>query len=344
MFDHCLFCHAALESNQTLERFPIGRRLAFDARKGQLWVVCSSCRQWNLVPVELRWEVIEDCQREYRDSAQVVSTENIGLAQVSDDLEVVAVGEPTRLEFAAWRYGSRLTARWEARRRVMRLGVLSGGAVGLVTALAVAPVVGIASAATAGVMGGLLTREALVAIRGRKHIAAVPVESDYWIRVAGRDLPNVRVEPSYALRSWFLRVIGDGDRYREAELYEVSPELGVPTLALVMPTINRLGGRSEQIERAIQLVEENPDPKRLVYAATKGLGHGRPHHLQKMPAVARLALEVSTQEDMERLAAEGELKVLERAWKEAASLAEISDSMLEPSFVSVRLRRLKRAL
>ena len=124
VFDHCLFCHAALGSNQTLERFPTGRRLAFDARKGHLWVICPGCRQWNLVPVDLRWEVIEDCQRQYRDSTRVVSTENVGLAQVSPDLELVAVGEPTRLEFAAWRYGSRLTARWEAKRSVMRLGGL----------------------------------------------------------------------------------------------------------------------------------------------------------------------------------------------------------------------------
>ena len=56
MYSTCIFCHAALEANDTIEHFPIGRRLAFDSERGRLWVVCRRCRQWNLTPVEERWE------------------------------------------------------------------------------------------------------------------------------------------------------------------------------------------------------------------------------------------------------------------------------------------------
>lgn len=82
MYSTCLFCHSALGANATLERFPVGRRLAFDSAKGRLWVVCRQCRRWNLTPVEERWEAIEDCERLYRATIVRVSTEQIGLARL----------------------------------------------------------------------------------------------------------------------------------------------------------------------------------------------------------------------------------------------------------------------
>src|SRR5918999_1674728 len=48
MYHHCLFCQTDLGSNDSVERFPVGRRLAFDAAKGRLWVVCPRCARWNL--------------------------------------------------------------------------------------------------------------------------------------------------------------------------------------------------------------------------------------------------------------------------------------------------------
>jgi hypothetical protein len=48
MYSTCLFCNHDLGRNETLETFPIGRRLAFDAAKGRLWVVCKHCERWNL--------------------------------------------------------------------------------------------------------------------------------------------------------------------------------------------------------------------------------------------------------------------------------------------------------
>jgi hypothetical protein len=106
-----MFCHAGLGSNEAIEHFPVGRRLAFDAAKGRLWAVCRSCERWNLSPLEERWEAIEECERLFRDTKLRVSTENIGLARLKEGTTLVRVGDPQRPEMAAWRYGDRFHRR-----------------------------------------------------------------------------------------------------------------------------------------------------------------------------------------------------------------------------------------
>src|SRR6185437_157840 len=59
MYSTCLFCNKTLGANETFETFPVGKRIAFDAAKGRLWVVCPHCERWNLSPLEERWEAIE---------------------------------------------------------------------------------------------------------------------------------------------------------------------------------------------------------------------------------------------------------------------------------------------
>ena len=49
-----------------------------------------------------------------------------------------------------------------------------------------------------------------------------------------------------------------------------------------------------------------------------------------MPAPTKLALEMALHEEQERRALEGELQVLEQAWREAEEIAEISDRLLLP--------------
>ncbi|HEV7838611.1 MAG TPA: hypothetical protein VGO75_11135, partial [Gemmatimonadaceae bacterium] len=75
MYSTCLFCHDKLGANEAVEHFPIGRRLAFDAAKGRLWVVCRKCERWNLTPIEERWDAIEECERAFRATKTRVSTD-----------------------------------------------------------------------------------------------------------------------------------------------------------------------------------------------------------------------------------------------------------------------------
>ncbi len=101
MYAACLFCHGALGRNESIEHFPVGRRLAFDAAKGRLWVVCPRCARWNLTPLEARWEAIEEAERAYRDAKLRVATDNVGLAKLREGTELVRIGSPMLPEFAA---------------------------------------------------------------------------------------------------------------------------------------------------------------------------------------------------------------------------------------------------
>jgi hypothetical protein len=105
MYRTCLFCSNDLGHNEAIEHFPIGRRLAFDAAKGRLWVVCRKCERWNLTPLEERWEAIEECERAFRGTRLRLSTDEIGLARLKEGLDLVRIGDPQRPELAAWRYG-----------------------------------------------------------------------------------------------------------------------------------------------------------------------------------------------------------------------------------------------
>src|SRR5215212_5841926 len=120
MYSTCLFCNKPLGANEALEGFPVGRRLAFDAARGRLWVVCRSCERWNLTPLEERWEAIEECERLFSSTRLRVSTDNIGLARIREGLELVRVGTPLRPEMAAWRYGDQFGRR--RRKHVMMTG------------------------------------------------------------------------------------------------------------------------------------------------------------------------------------------------------------------------------
>lgn len=127
MYSTCIFCSGSLGSNDAIEHFPVGRRLALDAAKGRLWVVCRGCERWNLTPLEERWEAVEECERAWAVTKQRVSTDQIGLARLGDGTELVRVGKPQRPEMAAWRYGDQFGRR--TRRNVL-YGV---GAMGLFT-------------------------------------------------------------------------------------------------------------------------------------------------------------------------------------------------------------------
>ncbi|MEO8580192.1 MAG: hypothetical protein ABI469_08080, partial [Gemmatimonadales bacterium] len=129
MYSTCLFCHTELGANAAVEHFPVGRRLAFDAAKGRLWVVCRKCERWNLTPVEERWEAIEECERSFLATKLRTSTDQIGLARLNEGLELVRIGKPLRPEFAAWRYGDQFGRR--RRKNIFKGAAVVAGAVAI---------------------------------------------------------------------------------------------------------------------------------------------------------------------------------------------------------------------
>src|SRR5215213_8320799 len=141
MYSTCIFCHSSLGTNEAVEHFPVGRRLAFDAARGRLWVVCRSCERWNLTPLEERWEAIEECERLFSETRLRASTDNIGLARLREGLELVRIGTALRPEMAAWRYGDQFGRR--RRRHILLSGAAIAAVGGIVVLGPVTGVVGI---------------------------------------------------------------------------------------------------------------------------------------------------------------------------------------------------------
>ena len=88
MFSTCIHCARDLGKNEAFETFPVGKRLAFDAARGRLWVVCPSCARWNLSPLDARWETIENAEQRFRSTKLRVSTDNIGMARLREGVEL----------------------------------------------------------------------------------------------------------------------------------------------------------------------------------------------------------------------------------------------------------------
>src|SRR5690606_17678585 len=181
MFSTCIFCNQSLGTNAALESFPVGRRVAFDAAKGRLWVVCRKCERWNLSPLEERWEAVEEAERLYADTRKRVATEQIGLARLPDGTELVRIGAPLRPEFAAWRYGDQF-----GRRRNRQLLLAGAG----LTALGGLAVGGLAMGISIGGFGWSIVQLGRLAIHGGDEtiVARVPTEDGKVLPVRRRHL------------------------------------------------------------------------------------------------------------------------------------------------------------
>jgi len=334
MYSTCLYCHASLGDNEVIERFPVGRRLAFDAHRGRLWVVCRRCERWNLTPLEERWEAIEDCERRFRDTRLRVSTDNIGLASLREGVELVRVGKPQRPEFAAWRYGDQFGRR--RRTRVIQVG-LGLGALGAVVAGGLSTGVGV------GGFWWLLTNLSQRIVKGNPDdvVARLHTEDRQLIQVHRKQLEGMRLSAEPGGREWSLRV-----RHDKGTSY-LAGETAVRAMGMLLPAVNRFGGSREQVGDAVAFIEAEGDAERyLLRAAQRSAkrplafgeltGDAEPLSLR---GVERLALEMAAHEQSERQAAQGELLELERAWRDAEEIAAISDNLLLPPSIEEFLRK-----
>jgi hypothetical protein len=353
MYSTCIFCHSELGVNEAIEHFPVGRRLAFDAAKGRLWVVCRKCERWNLTPLEERWEAIEECERAYRATKLRVSTDHIGLARISEGLELVRIGQPQRPEFAAWRYGDQF-----GRRR--RKTIIQGTAIAV--GLGAIPFVGPALGISFGGFGGTIFQVANFSRSmyfGRRVVAQIHDGKGNLLQVRQYDAPDaVMLEPT-ADQPWGLRV---KHRVRSDTVpwWEYAKEQGQTDLrgddairaaARLLPRVNATGASARQIERAVAIATEYEDPsvpfeRAARLAATRKrwwkAPPGKGATLTLIPAELRLALEMVSHDESERRALQGELAILEEAWKEAEEIAGISDDLFLPEEISQQLAKLKQ--
>ena len=318
MYSTCIHCHAGLGSNGAIEAFPTGRRLAFDAAKGRLWVVCPKCRRWNLTPVEERWEAIEECERLFRDSRLRVSTDNIGLAKVREGTELVRIGDPQRPEMAAWRYAGDLRRRWLRYGLPMAAIASVGGSLSMMGMFGVATQLG--GAAGMAIAGGAYAwfgqRVRTILPNGRT------ITLNMW--------RNSRVRLTAVGAGWGI----SGDLIGETV---IGPKAAY-TFRSVLASRNYRGGRPNEVSAAVELLSAVPDPHRLISRVARVAER---EHLKPIPTHVGIALEMALHEDVERRALEGELTELRQQWAMAEEIASIADNMLLPSAVEASFQRVR---
>lgn len=344
MYATCLFCNKPLGANEAFETFPVGKRLAFDAARGRLWVVCPSCERWNLSPLEERWETIEAAERAYRDTRTRVATENIGLAKLRDGTTIVRIGSPLRPEFAAWRYGDQF-----GRRRNRQL-LMAGAGLAVLGGVVVG---GIAAVGAIGPSAWMIGRLGTSIINGRPEevVAKLPTDGHGIVSVRRRHLNETTIsradDGSMAID---LRFKNGQARFEGREAERVA--------SIVIPKVNRFGGSKKTVADAVEQIEREGGPEayldqltRLSPAWTRKPQSGRRRRggmyaeykfgLFGLPVAHRLALEMALHEENERRALEGELFALEEAWRSAEEVAGISDTLLVAPSVDEQLNRLR---
>ena len=349
MYSTCTFCHAPLGANESIEKFPVGKRLAFDAARGRLWVVCPACRVWNLSPIEERWEAIEAAERQYRDTPRRVATDHIGLAQLRDGTELIRIGEPMRPEFASWRYGDRFTARY--RKQMIYGGV---GFAALVASHAVGAALGFGIAAVGSlplnaIQMGKSFYEAKKVI-GRFDDAEGPVTLTVMHLPTARFVLTPETEPGWGLSIRGVRQdkqagqMGRSFGFSDPKVL-LAGENAMAAARTALPLINQGGGRKTTVADAVKMVERAGvgrfDPIGIAKAnGGASSGGGQSWELNELSVPLRLAIEMAAHEELERRALEGELADLEAQWREADEIAAIADALTLPERVLKKLERL----
>jgi hypothetical protein len=341
MYSTCLFCNGRLGANEIVERLPIGRRIAFDAANGRLWVVCPLCERWNLTPIEDRHEAIEECEKLFRGTYVRVSTGNIGLARLYDSVDLIRIGKPLRPEFAAWRYAGEFLS------RRTRSYAIAGATF----------TVGVAASATAGLILGPLALASgvvsLVAIPGVTTLmVAIPalggaIARDYltYDRVVARFVRGhhvVRVRAKH-VQSIYLEMIPGGDPtvsvQHDGGRIEYTGTMATHAATVILANSNRHGADRNVVRAAVAEIEDSGNAEGFLETASRrnGWRGHRPASVlnryrklgaMNLSATERLALEMAVHEETERRAMDGELVVLQRAWREAEEIARICDSEL----------------
>jgi hypothetical protein len=329
VYSTCIFCHAALGQNEAIEAFPVGRRLAFDAEKGRLWVVCPACARWNLTPLESRWEAIEECERSFRETKLRASTGEIGLARIREGTTLVRVGNPLMPEMAAWRYGQRFTARRRKHFAVVGATVIGTGAV----------IIGGPLAGVIGWSSALSVINIVNMARNLRRPLKVPVEGEVH-RLTELNVQAVRLRPGLGLDFELEFGRMDPGTFRERLKKHGLTQEHMPPVTLrgepaihaarhLLTRMNSAGGSESRDTIWYKRPVKNRDEKeKYVF-------------LSALPTPIRLAMEMSTNEHDERRAMEGELAALEERWREAEEIAAIADDLFVPKAVRDSMERLK---
>ena len=273
MYSTCLYCNKDLAANDVLETLPIGRRVAFDARQGRLWVVCRACEKWNLVPFDTRLETIDSCERMFSETRVRFSTGNIGIARLKEGLELVRIGPAQRPEFAAWRYGDQF-----GRRRFRNAAILGGtmaAAVGVVAGQhLLLPLLGGGFGFQAFNIGNSIyqSRRAVVRISTPEAVHGAMTKKQVRgaaIHSRGHGSWSLLVTIHSSSRAGFVA----GLTVRDVEM---SGTPAIDALGKIMPRLNASGGSPKVVREAVELFEVRPPLENPLSGHLKDDGESSP--------------------------------------------------------------------
>jgi hypothetical protein len=365
VYRSCIFCSSGLGVNESIEAFQVGSRLAFDSGKGRLWALCPRCGRWNLAPIEERWEAVEEAEKRFRDSRVRAQSENIGLAKLDDGTRLVRVGAALPGELASWRYGDHFRARRRRALALgAGVAVLATGWAGLALAGVLGGAGGLFGFANLLVQHRMGQRpvhrvspelsptgEEILIRRVHLNRARVVRSSTGVALELPEGMPPARVVDERGRAVWL-----------PARELVLEGETARTVMARAAIDANRSGGSPRHVRDAVDLLREagGAEPF-LASVAERGTDLGLPHAVElsapvrwkqirgsfrgdripasrtpaPMPAWGSgkkappreqaLALEMALHEETERRALEGELKLLEAAWREAEEIAAIAD-------------------
>jgi hypothetical protein len=320
--------------------------------------VCSNCKQWNLAPIEERWEAIEACERAYRRATQRVSSDNIALARVKEGTDLVRIGQPLLSEFAAWRYGGEYIARHQRMKRWLKapevLGwagmatmgsALMGGSVPTVASSAFATLTALQIGVQA-VQGSrnIIPRAVVLSTNGKHWVQSVndalrsrvrrAADGEWTLGVFAR---RVRVLPRALTRgrNAFIWLGSDVEEHRFAA------SRAVDVLPRLLAAAHRYGADRDVLDASIDTlttrVHHADRPSQEIMGDLLGmpeLGDGRygeyagGRPLAIVPPAHRFAVEMALHEEDERRLLAGELASLYARWEEAERIARIADGEL----------------
>jgi hypothetical protein len=309
----CFCCNSRLGTNDLLEEYPTGKRVAYDPARGLLWAVCDRCGRWNLSPLDdaERRRAIETLEQHFGAASSRGSSNGIGVAGLPGGVSLIRVGDCPWPEFAAWRYGTRFVRR---RSWAWASSMLAGGIAGAAVALQVP---------TAYIGAGLV---ALVAFNA--YVAWVQLDEPVWRRSL---TPGGRAAlRMMSAKRAFFEVQGNDWRVvlrRRGGEVTLTGREALRALQMLLPLCTGNAPSDRDLGEAIEMVERVGGPD---HAFAKWLSVAMPEargELMKLSKPVALALEMATHEETERRALRGELALLAPEATDARRTAAIVEEL-----------------
>jgi hypothetical protein len=288
-----------------------------------------------------RHEAIEECERLFRRTHVRVSTENIGLAKLSEGLELIRIGTPLRPEFAAWRYASEFAIRRNRSNVIAGSTIAGAGIISASLGALVGPAALQAGAASIVVVPGVTTILAVIPIVGvlaardyleNDRVVARFSQRHHVVNIRAKHVGDIEFEIGVGGQAT-LRIPHDRGWAR------FTGTRAIHATSVILANTNRAGASRRSVQDAVNEIEKIGTAEGFMEAAARrGVWRGlRPVSVlnsyralgaMHLSATERLALEMSMQEETERRAMYGELAILREAWRAAEEIALIADGLL----------------